>query len=146
MSNFEINQSPTSLENQAHVSPTRWREEADTLLQCTEITLSDMETVERNILESPFSNTISSILSELYTEQETQSADSLEAMGESSVTGESLNGLEDLFEDKRICEEFTDNIEEYQAKINKIEQVLNRPTNYYNIRYIDFLHESNNFN
>ena len=123
MSNFDINQSPSSQENQAHLSPTRWREEAETLLQCTEIKLPD-KTVEQNIIDSPFSNTICSILSELFAERETQSADSLEAMGDSSVTEESLNGLEDLFEEKRICEEITDNKEEYRAKIAKIKQVL----------------------
>lgn len=128
MSNFEINRSPSSLESQAHVSPTRWREEAETLLQCTEIGLPDMKTIEQNILSSPFSGTISSILSELLTEKETQSADSLEAMGDNSVNGGSLNGLEELFAEKRICEDLTNNMEEYQAKINTIEQVLNQIT------------------
>ncbi|KAI6658993.1 pre-B-cell leukemia homeobox (Pbx) transcription factor [Oopsacas minuta] len=129
MSNIDFSQPPLTIDNQPRLSPTRWREEADILMQCTQITLSDPKNIEQTISESPFSDVIYKVLTELYAEQEFENTDSLEPTESSSGIGGSLNRLEDLFEQKHISniEEISDSsrdcFDEYQAKTNKIKQV-----------------------
>lgn len=142
MSDSAFNQSLSSTSNmdlqQTHVSPSRLADEVVILLECTNITSEHSKEIQQEIKESPFENTISNILTELFKERESLPCNLVETARDSTRVVDMIQKLDNKLKlENIICTDAEDTdfahlddkdissstLHEYKTKISQIKQV-----------------------
>ena len=126
------------IQQQQHVSPDRWSEEAELLNGCIELTADNSKFIEQEIEDSPLCSTIYSLLNELFNEEENNLMERMEITGNRSGYATRMEHLDDLLDRDFLTsldevmsncsipeyDEITPNLlEEYNARILQIRSV-----------------------
>ena len=116
---------------QLSIDNPNWQEEADLLIQCTNIDRDDSMTIQKEIFDSPLSDAIRQVLFELYAEKEADSFDLIQRNGNDFSLQTEMEKLDELLERERITsadEEMFDSIQEQDVSQTYIHEYFTKLT------------------